>query len=390
MAIKNIRHRRDGAVGWVFVPALLLLGLPLLGAWLFGDDPLRAYFDFPPKPGRIRHAPFSWTVFLCLAFLICTGLAPFVLQAARTLRVDWKAAGVKKCSGRFPAWGYSGMLLLAVAWFFSWTRFQWFAPCQPYIFPFLWAGYIVIINAFCQKRTGGCRITSQPYFFAALFPASALFWWFFEYLNRFVLNWYYVNVDMFSPAEYVLHATLCFSTVLPAVWSTADFLGSFPFFQKAYGDFIRVPPPARPRVAAVLVLAPASAGLFLIGLLPDFLFPMLWVSPLLVIVCFQVLTGRKHLFLPLLRGDWKRLVCFSAAALVCGFFWEMWNFFSLARWEYSIPFVHGFEIFEMPLSGYAGYLPFGLECAAVGDIIRNRFSANRLLQPEKADTGLHA
>ena len=51
----------------------------------------------------------------------------------------------------------------------------------------------------------------------------------------------------------------------------------------------------------------------------------------------------------------------------------MWNVHSLARWQYDIPYVERFRIFEMPLLGYAGYLPFGLECMAVAD------AASRLL-----------
>ena len=57
------------------------------------------------------------------------------------------------------------------------------------------------------------------------------------------------------------------------------------------------------------------------------------------------------------------------AALVCGFFWEMWNFYSLARWTYSIPYVQRFHLFEMPILGYGGYLPFGLECLVVGTLV---------------------
>jgi len=47
----------------------------------------------------------------------------------------------------------------------------------------------------------------------------------------------------------------------------------------------------------------------------------------------------------------------------------MWNFYSLARWTYSVPLVHRFQIFEMPLLGYAGYLPFGLECVLAGSLM---------------------
>lgn len=60
------------------------------------------------------------------------------------------------------------------------------------------------------------------------------------------------------------------------------------------------------------------------------------------------------------------------SALFCGIFWEMWNMGSLARWHYSIPFVEGFRVFEMPWLGYAGYLPFGIECYVVVDMIEKK------------------
>jgi hypothetical protein len=34
-----------------------------------------------------------------------------------------------------------------------------------------------------------------------------------------------------------------------------------------------------------------------------------------------------------------------------------------------VPYVQRFQLFEMPLLGYAGYLPFGLECALVMDLV---------------------
>lgn len=59
----------------------------------------------------------------------------------------------------------------------------------------------------------------------------------------------------------------------------------------------------------------------------------------------------------------------ALAALICGFFWELWNVRSLAHWEYAIPSVHAFKLFEMPALGYAGYFPFGLECWAVAHLV---------------------
>lgn len=59
----------------------------------------------------------------------------------------------------------------------------------------------------------------------------------------------------------------------------------------------------------------------------------------------------------------------ALAALVCGFLWELWNYGSLAKWHYSIPFVQRFPLFEMPLLGYSGYLPFGIECALIMQLV---------------------
>jgi len=59
----------------------------------------------------------------------------------------------------------------------------------------------------------------------------------------------------------------------------------------------------------------------------------------------------------------------AIAALVCGFFWELWNVKSFAHWEYNIPYVDAYLVFEMPIIGYAGYLPFGLVCIAVAGVI---------------------
>jgi hypothetical protein len=77
----------------------------------------------------------------------------------------------------------------------------------------------------------------------------------------------------------------------------------------------------------------------------------------------------RHIFSEMAAGDWSGAMAAALAAIICGGFWEMWNYFSLAKWDYSIPLVHRFQIFEMPLLGYAGYLPFGLECAVIGDML---------------------
>jgi hypothetical protein len=250
----------------------------------------------------------------------------------------------------------------------AWTRFPWFAPFQLFIFSPLWLAYILVINGLTLRRRGRCMLTHQPRFFWLLFPLSAAFWWFFEYLNRFVQNWHYVGIGALTPAQYFLFATLPFATVLPAVLGTHDLLATFPRLSAGLEQFTPIAP-RRPRLMAALALSAAAVGLALVGVWPSQLFPLLWVAPLIIITALQVLAGRPTLFAPLAHGDWRRIWRLALAALICGFFWEMWNYGSLAKWIYTVPFVQRFQIFEMPLIGYAGYLPFGLECAVVAELV---------------------
>jgi hypothetical protein len=67
--------------------------------------------------------------------------------------------------------------------------------------------------------------------------------------------------------------------------------------------------------------------------------------------------------------------------LLCGFWWELWNANSLVHWEYSIPYVHALKIFEMPILGYSGYLPFGLTCLAITEFALGYQSSHQLKFP---------
>ena len=264
----------------------------------------------------------------------------------------------------FPWWGWLGAVLTMCSWVLAWNRFPWFAALQPHTFTPLWLGYILLVNGWTFRRTGHCLMLDRPRLLLALFPASAAFWWSFEYLNRFVQNWYYVGPQILTPWQYVLHATMPFSTVLPAVLSTMEFLASMPGVTAGMDRLptLRWPKPQWAGWALVML---ACAGLIGIGTWPQTLFPIVWVAPLLLITALQILSGKETIFSRLTEGNATSLWLAAVAALVCGWWWEMWNSKSLAHWEYAIPSVHRFQLFEMPLLGYAGYLPFGLECLAV-------------------------
>ncbi len=363
----------------LILPAVLLVGLPLAGVWQAGYD-LTAYLEFPPRTRYVEHAPFSWPVFIALALVILSVTLPFLIMIGRALSTkappaqsddEGRTARRAVPTFRCPRWGWLAAAFGILFWLLAWTRFSWFKPLQLYTFSFQWLCYIVVVNALSYRRTGRCLMTHDTRFFLLLFVSSAVFWWFFEYLNRFVQNWYYVGCEHFSPLQYFILATLPFSTVLPAVLSTEEWLNSHPRCYAGLDRFIPIHMGNSKAAAGILLLVSAT-GLLFIGRFPDQLFPLLWVAPLLMLAAFHRLAGRPAFFPGLQSGDWRRTFRLALAALICGFFWELWNDHSLAKWVYTIPYVQRFQLFEMPILGYAGYLPFGLECAVIAELIRGR------------------
>jgi hypothetical protein len=75
--------------------------------------------------------------------------------------------------------------------------------------------------------------------------------------------------------------------------------------------------------------------------------------------------GNKTIFKYTSEGNCRPIISLAVGGLICGFFWEMWNYYSYPQWKYYLPGVNVLHIFEMPLPGYLGYLPFPLELYAV-------------------------
>jgi len=343
--------------------AILVLLLPLAGAAAAGK-PLASYLQFPPRTSHAAHPPFSLPVFLSLALLEAVTKWPF-LRRMLSFREKTEA---RETARPLPWWGWAGLAAGCASWVVAWSRFPWMGSLQAHTFTPLWLSFILVVNALTVRRTGRCLLLDRPRRFLLLFLASAAFWWSFEYLNRFVGNWRYIGVVEFGPLEYFLFATLPFSTVLPAVLSARELLLSFPRIDGAFRDW-RPLSPSRPKVAAWAVILLSCSGLALVGVAPDIVFPLVWVAPPLLLVSLAALRGEPHALSGIASGDWRPAVSSVLAALLCGFFWETWNFGSYAKWAYAIPYVDALHVFEMPLLGYAGYLPFGVLCAEIGDLI---------------------
>ena len=356
-----MRKRSIIIAGWI-----LLIAIPLLGGHIKGFK--AGFFHYPPLLEESpNHAPFSWLVFLSIGLLVLLTAGCLLFPKRAGFKVSPPLRDQKRSAsfspGLFPLWGWIGFILLVFAWITSWASITPWLPLRHHAFAPLWLGYILLIDAFVYRRTGSSLCAHYKKTFLLLFPYSALAWWYFEWLNRFVENWWYEGVEHWPTGRYLIHATVCFSTVLPAVLETQLLISTTPWIQHNY----TLPATLRnpPIYLACFSILLGATGLFLMPFFPEPLFFITWVAPLAILGGILIYAKEPNCFSPIANGDFRSLVSWSLAALTCGIFWEMWNFLSLPKWHYSIPYVQRWHLFEMPILGYSGYLPFGPICCCM-------------------------
>lgn len=269
---------------------------------------------------------------------------------------------VREALRRWPRHGWVGLALVGLFWTLNWSldglRTQWA------FFP-LWLGYCLTVDALTYARKGDSLLARDPRGYVKLFLVSAPAWWLFELLNSRSQNWRYVGREFFTDFQYGALATLSFSTVIPAVFGTAELAGTF-------GWLRRLRPGPR--------LIPSSGvlwGFFLAGwamlafflLWPRYFFPFLWLALFFLIEPLNAWFGHPVLLESTAERDWRPVISLWTGVLICAFFWEMWNFGAYPYWVYDVPFVGFLHVFQMPLLGYTGYLPFSLELFALFHLV---------------------
>jgi hypothetical protein len=252
-----------------------------------------------------------------------------------------------------------GIALVAFFWFASWTHW---GALGEYSFLPLWVGYILTMDALVAARRGSSLLTAQPRHLLLLFGISAPIWWLFEGLNTFTENWHYLIPPDYSPLHIILQATTNFAIVIPAVFETAMLLGTLPFFENLRRTRLRLTF-TRNFYRAFMFL---GAGMFFgIWLLPNLAYGLIWVWLFMLLDAQNALRARPSLLAQVARGDVRNLVLLGLATLTCGFFWELWNYQAFPKWYYTVPGLDWAHVFEMPLVGYIGYVPFSWELYAL-------------------------
>jgi len=280
-------------------------------------------------------------------------------------------ASTKKAAMVFPFHGWIGFVLVALFWPLNWflagSRTLWgFFP--------LWFGYSLGVDALVHLRKGNSLLTRNPLAWGGLFFVSAPVWWLFELLNLRTQNWVYLGTEDLSTMQYALFSTWNFSTVMPAVFGTAELVRCWKPIAKL------APGPAIPQTPVFLngLIISGLLMLFLMLIRPDVFSPFLWVSLCFIIEPLNVKLGNRSLLGELFGCDWRTLLSLATGGLICGFFWELWNFYSFPKWIYRLPYAGEWPVFEMPLAGYLGYIPFSLELFSLYNILTMPMRKNKL------------
>jgi len=231
-------------------------------------------------------------------------------------------------------------------------------PVAVYFTPMVWTFYILLVDAAVLAIRGHSLLHDHPRQFAGMALLSVPLWLIFEGYNLRLENWIYSGVPQ-PWALALLGYGWAFSTITPGIFETADLVESLGWFGRPRSlRFSR-----RTRWLAVWfgaiclalpLVAPRAAA--------RRLFVLVWIG-----FIFLLDPVNHRLRLPSLLGDFEqghgsRFSSLLVSGFVCGWFWEFWNYRAAAKWHYIFPMFQQFKIFEMPIPGYLGFLPFALEC----------------------------
>ncbi len=263
---------------------------------------------------------------------------------------------------KFSVHGWIGILFILIFWYLNWNL----EGLRTHILFFpLWFGYILTIDAIVFYRKNTSLLTRSKKNFALLFLISAPAWWIFELMNWQTQNWFYEGKQFFTDVEYAILATISFSTVMPAVFETTELVGTFKWINNFKKHKIFTP--SKSTINKFLLTGIIMLALVII--FPQYFYYFEWAAVYFILEPINYKLKNRTLFDYTIKGNWSPIAALAIGTLICGFFWEMWNYFSYPKWIYDTPMVNFLHVFEMPLLGYIGYIPFSLELFAIYNFI---------------------
>lgn len=226
------------------------------------------------------------------------------------------------------------------------------------------AGYIFLSNHLIKLYTGNNPLNVQRNFYFAVSAASAVLGWLLVYLNYFVTSWMPIQGNW--ALEALLYTPL-FALLAPAILSTRALIASFNGLLKSLSKGVAIPHLSSEKV--VITLVPLAAlGLLGGAALPEKLFGLLWLAPLLLLSALQLLWNESTIFSGLKSGDWGRIICaIFSGIIVC----------NLALMAYQSNGGSVLINLSHPFYAQLGYAVFGLLCLQLGDVVAENWRGKK-------------
>lgn len=245
----------------------------------------------------------------------------------------------------------AGFVMTGAGWGAMWGVVSFWNPVA---FAAMWTGAALLLWWTSGRYPGAAR-------HSALAAISVPVWWWFELVNQRVENWEYVNPFKPGPFWYAVLASTAFATVVPALCAATAVLRS------CFGGGPELSGVSR-RLASwevgLGVVCQASVFAY-----PKVAYPFVWIAPFLVIDGLGGMVTGRSLLADMKRGRWGEAMLLGGAGLLCGVLWEFWNYWSTPRWIYHVPLLGFGKVFEMPILGYLGYVPFAWSLARLVDLL---------------------
>jgi hypothetical protein len=231
--------------------------------------------------------------------------------------------------------------------------------------PIAWTGFLIFADAVVWRARRDSWIRSAPREFALLALASIPLWVLFEGYNRVIRNWYYVGLPDNAALRYFGYAW-SFATIWPAIFLGAELVSVWrraaPLKQGPTYDLVgrRFSGAEMLSIAlgAVMLLSP-----FLVSpTIARYMAAPVWLGFIFLLDPINARLGGESLWTDWRAGRRDRLINLILSGFLCGVLWELWNFWSRAKWHYTVPIMEQLKIFEMPVPGYFGFPAFALEC----------------------------
>ena len=256
-------------------------------------------------------------------------------------------------SFRFPSYAWFGLAVLILAHILLILNFN---GGQFKLYVLVWWPYILTVDGLVYRRKGSSLLTHRRREFFQLLPWSLVFWLVFELFNIALNNWHYVMIPQNSLVRWTAYA-VAFATVLPAIFETKELLHAYDLFKQSSVKAIT----SSTRWYKPFVII-GLAFLILPLLLPQYCFPLVWLGFIFLLEPFNHRMGAPSLMREWEQGSLRTLYLLLVAGAICGLLWEFWNFWSITKWIYTIPYVGWLKVFEMPILGFFGFPPFAVEC----------------------------